>query len=429
MISSTEQQLSLITKKTERLEASLASQIEVMKHLKQEKEQAEHGVVQLREQLRAAEEGLATINQKFQEASGGLRQTATEYSKAQLLKKRYSNTLCSLQGFCKSVVRFRGKSDALVVADECTINAVERGKQFVFDCVLDDEHGNEDFGAHQIVADVVGGINSTVLTFGPNGGGKSTALWGPQSGVRGHASYTVEEEAKGIVPLFLRDLFASLEELEVTHFSMRCSFAEIYQDSMTDLLSDFSNIISSFVAPATDIRTVTIQTAQDATAALQLGLQRLEAARTKRRTRKSHVVFSMIIENFNTQGHYRKATVSFVDLCGSGNPNSGADQVWVNRSISSLCEVISMLSAAHGESKAPFAKNSRLLRVLGESLGGNCRTTMVCVVDTRQNSVDEVLSALTYAFHFKSVKNDPVPFDIPQELQKMQMEAGELEGQ
>jgi hypothetical protein len=103
-----------------------------------------------------------------------------------------------------------------------------------------------------------------------------------------------------------------------------------------------------------------------------------------------------------------------------------SDQRWVNATQVALCDVISMLSAvcqsqphlSEPVQDIPHA-NSRVIQLISEALGGHAKGTMVCCVDLQRNGPEEILSALSYAHFYKSIKNFAAPHDIPPELQRL----------
>jgi hypothetical protein len=181
------------------------------------------------------------------------------------------------------------------------------------------------------------------------------------------------------------------------------------------------------------------------------------------RSTPAHTAFTLLVENFNTRGHFRRSHVTFVDLCGSQSPTiSSPEQLWINKSISALCDVISMLAATREQQEQPSSapgvsssffqpssggrslssgssggggpvgaprpdiphRNNRLIQLLRDALGGNAKAAMVVSADAQVNTVDEVLTALTYAYFFKSVKQSAIPYDIPPELQRLNLQMG-----
>ena len=471
MLNATEQQLQLISRKTERLEQTVAADVADVKRLRLERDEkvrlVEHLQRQLEDAQRAAHDAIAAHD----EATVRLKQNAAEYSKAQILRKRYQNTLDELAGHCKSVVAIAdaASQESLVVADECTLNVQTRNKQFVVDavCPLDDcdakaapellldGHG---FSLRTMISDVLRGHNSTLIAFGPGQSGKTTLFFGDRSswaaqastqnsyssrngfsasssrfGSRGPSAGTIGPVPSavpmhGVVPLFFKEMFDSLEQLEVTHFNMRLSVGELAHDSVNDLLGDYNPAMSAMGSGSHggEIRLLPFQSYAEAMQLLRNGLQRLN------QRRKSHVIVAAVIENFDIRGNFRRATATFVDLAGSltnvtAQPSqTNPDQLWVNKSLSQLTETISFATSGRHLLDAPHSR-SKIVQFLGEALGGNSKTTMICVLNCSKNSSEEMIQHLVHAYHFKAIVNRPVPYDIPAELQRLHAEMDEFE--
>ena len=540
MIPATEQQLQLVSRKVVRLETSVQAQIELVKSLREDRQKANERVEILRSELANAEEVATKFNFAHDEAQESLRQTAAEYARTQLLQKRFQNTLLELQGYNRSIARVintnRG-SQQFVLADECTVNATERKKSFVLDSVFDDA-SNDDFlesaaGIPQFVADCLAGYNCTYFTFGPARAGKTELMYGTQaldimriphasgqqqqgfdapaapsngsaaagpSTSRGRSASaggpapsagsipgaSKQYGTNGVLPRFVRYLFSHMESHDVTHYNIRCSFIELHQDQVVDLLSDYGSSVMSLgsaanggagLASLNEVSAVQVQTIQDVLYLFQNGLQRTglqglagggayrsvsggssSAAGAGGSRPPSHTAFTLLIENFNTRGHFRRSHVAFVDLCGSQSPTiSTPEQQWINKSISAVCDVISMLSATKDQQQnnptgqqLPSASSSngffptnqqqqqqhsrvdiphrhnRLVQLLRDALGGNSKAVMLCCADAQHSTVDEVITALTYGYFFKSIQQHAVPYDIPPELQRLNLQMGGL---
>lgn len=477
MLQATEQQLSLVTRKVQRLEGTVQSQIDRLKSCREQRGEALNRVEELRAQLAQAEDIADKLCKEHDDVQQQLKQNAEEYAGAQLLQKRYQNTLQTLQGHCRSFVRLLGAdrgSQNFVIADDCTVNSIERKKSFVVDSVFDDSaldphQLDSAINTEGIVADVLSGTNVGFMTFGPARSGKTSFLFGGtgtellhSAPDRHSASRSSHHNAAGgtqadsmaVFGRFVQHLFDSLEANEVTHFNIRCSFAELSQEQLLDLLSEYGGVssvlgyrggVASGSQSLSDLCSVQVQSAADVNHLLYSGLQRVAHFRGGgASSRAGHLLFSMLVENFNTKGNFRRATATFVDLSGTAyNPQASAsvpgggispEHIWAHKSLTALCDVITMLSAANQQQiqatghplSVPMTdvphKHNRLVQLLRDFLGGNCKTTMLCCVNTRVNTVDEILSALSYAYYFKMVKNFPVPYDIPPELQRLNLQ-------
>jgi hypothetical protein len=459
----------------QRLEGTVQAQIERLKHVREQRGDALRHAEELRAQLAQAEATADTLCKEHDDVQAQLKQNAEEYAGAQLLQKRYQNTLQTLQGQCRSFVRLLGAdrgSKHFVIADDCTVNAIDRKKSFVVDSVFDDsalDHHQLDaaINTEGMVTDVLSGTNVGFMTFGPSRSGKTSFLFGGRgaeillstagsSGPSHRGSGTdIQADNMAVFPRFIQHLFDNLEANEVTHFNIRCSFAELSQEQLLDLLSEYGGVssvlgyrggVSSGGQSLSDLCSVQVQSHADVMHLLYSGLQRVAQLRggSNRSGGSGHLIFSMLVENFNTKGNFRRSTATFVDLSGAAyNPQSSTglsgagispEHMWAHKSLTSLCDVITMLSAANQQQiqstghplSIPMTdiphRHNRLVQLLREFLGGNCKTTMLCCVNTRVNTVDEILSALSYAYYFKMVKNFPVPYDIPPELQRLNLQ-------
>jgi hypothetical protein len=280
-----------------------------------------------------------------------------------------------------------------------------------------------------------------------------------------------------------------MESHDVTHYNIRCSFIEMHQEHVVDLLQDYGSSVMSLgsavsggvgMASMNEVSSVQVQTVQDVLYLFQNGLQRTGGNQHPQNGRSgsvqshsglqgavrspAHSAFTLLIENFNTRGHFRRAHVTFVDLAGSQSPTiSTPEQLWVNKSISAVCDVISMLAATreqqpqqqqssslpssisaaagttafyqqHAASQGKGSvhrpdiphRSNRLVQLLREAFGGNSKAIMLVSADAQHSTVDEVLTALTYAYFFKSIKQNAVPYDIPPELQRLNLQMGGL---
>ncbi|RNF08290.1 hypothetical protein TraAM80_02796 [Trypanosoma rangeli] len=156
----------------------------------------------------------------------------------------------------------------------------------------------------------------------------------------------------------------------------------------------------------------------------------------------SHAIFSLRVESFNEKGHYRRSLVSFVDLCGP--PPEGArpamqpmqpETQWVEESLQAVCDAIAATSSvtpAAGQKAAaraeaafdqlPSSHTNCLVRFLRPIFGGNAKATLVCCVDVELHSKEEVLNAISYAYFFKRITHQAIPYDIPPELQRLNLQ-------
>lgn len=129
---------------------------------------------------------------------------------------------------------------------------------------------------------------------------------------------------------------------------------------------------------------------------------------------RSHAVFLIIVEQMRVDQdkQIKVGKLNLVDLAGS-------ESVWVtgatgkrliesqniNKSLSCLGNVIAALTDPKGRSHIPY-RDSKLTRMLKDSLGGNCKTTMMVMISPAPEAFGETLSTLKFATWAKQIKNN-----------------------
>ena len=139
---------------------------------------------------------------------------------------------------------------------------------------------------------------------------------------------------------------------------------------------------------------------------------------------RSHAIFLITLEqhsskledNNNINGISYSTKISklnLVDLAGSERTKvTGAkgkqleESKRINKSLSALGNVINALTDPKGNAYIPY-RDSKLTRLLQDSLGGNCKTTMITMISPSQNFISETLSSLSFSKRAKKIKNKP----------------------
>lgn len=252
-----------------------------------------------------------------------------------------------------------------------------------------------------VVQDVLSGYNGTILAYGPTGSGKTFCMFGPHG--RG------SPESAGLVPRAVQQVldFAGTAQPGIT---LHCSFFEVYLEKVRDFLGKTPNAQLK-ESPGSDGLTYRkITTAGEALQILRLGLRLRVAANTRlnEHSSRSHAIFSLVLRQEDSTG-IRQRKLTLVDLAGS-------EKVWqsgsvggrleeakkINSSLSALGHVIEALAGRR--SHVPF-RDSRLTRLLEDSLGGNCRTTLLVACSPSQLHCSETLSSLRFAARAKKIEN------------------------
>ncbi|KAG7216665.1 hypothetical protein INR49_020987 [Caranx melampygus] len=290
----------------------------------------------------------------------------------------------------KVVCRFRPLNSAEVArgdqyipkfkGDDCVAIG---GKPYYFDRVFQSNTTQVQFYndvAQKIVRDVLEGYNGTIFAYGQTSSGKTHTMEGKLH----------DPEMMGIIPRIVQDIFNYIYSMdENLEFHIKVSYFEIYLDKIRDLLDVTKTNLSvhedknrvPFVKGCTERFVCSPQEIMDA---IDEGKNNRHVAVTNmnEHSSRSHSLFVINIKQENTQTEQKlTGKLYLVDLAGSekvgktGAEGTVLDEAkMINKSLSSLGIVISAL--AEGSSYIPY-RDSKMTRILQDSLGGNCRTTMV----------------------------------------------------
>lgn len=231
----------------------------------------------------------------------------------------------------------------------------------------------------------------------------------------------------GIIPRVLQTLFNKLE-LEDAESTIKCSFIELYNEELRDLLAsdeggklkiyDDNSRRGHFSTLVQGMEEKHIKNAAEGVKVLQDGSLKRQVAATKCNdlSSRSHTVFTITtyVRKPNEQGVdalVSAGKLNLVDLAGSENiQRSGAENKraaeagLINKSLLTLGRVINAL--VDRSSHIPF-RESKLTRLLQDSLGGRTKTCMIATISPAKSNLEETISTLDYAFRAKNIKNKP----------------------
>ena len=282
--------------------------------------------------------------------------------------------------------------------------------EFKFDRVFDiDANQKEifDFCAVPIINGAMSGYNGTIFCYGQTSSGKTFTMEG----------ITKDNTLKGIIPRAIEYIFETLENFsEEFEFSIKCSFIEIYMEKIQDLLDiskknllikeDKENGI--FVQDCTEIYVTSIE---EMFHVFTIGTNNRKVGYTNMNSNssRSHSIFLVSIKQKNTKlDSIKNGKLYFVDLAGSerlsktGVEGVGLDEAKnINKSLLALGNCINSLT----EGKFASYRDSKLTRILQESLGGNSLTTLIITVSMNSYNDRESLSTLRFGSRAKTIKN------------------------
>ncbi|KAF2210966.1 hypothetical protein CERZMDRAFT_85869 [Cercospora zeae-maydis SCOH1-5] len=273
-----------------------------------------------------------------------------------------------------------------------------------------------------ILDEVLNGFNCTIFAYGQTGTGKTYTM-------SGDISDTLPiPEAAGIIPRVLHTLFAKLgDESEKIEHSVKCSFIELYNEDLRDLLAaDDHTKLKIFDEANKNGRTTTmvqgmeethIKTASKGIKLLRDGSHKRQVAATKCNdlSSRSHTVFTITVYQKRTSDAGEdlicSGKLNLVDLAGSENiQRSGAENKraaeagLINKSLLTLGRVINAL--VDKSSHIPY-RESKLTRLLQDSLGGKTKTCIIATLSPAKSNLEETISTLDYAFRAKNIRNKP----------------------
>lgn len=286
-----------------------------------------------------------------------------------------------------------------------------------------------------LIEQVVMGYNCTVFAYGQTGTGKTYTMEGERS--KGDQTYSWEEDpSAGIIPRALHQLFETLQS-ESTEHTVRVSFLELYNEELYDLLSPiddtktleklkiFEDVTRKGSVIVGGLEEITVESKAEIYEILKKGSAKRQTAATLLNacSSRSHTIFSVTVhikENaIDGEDLVKIGKLNLVDLAGSENiGRSGAIEKRareagnINQSLLTLGRVITSL--VDRTPHIPY-RESKLTRLLQESLGGRTKTSIIATISPNICDADDTLSTLEYAQRAKKITNKP---EINQKLSK-----------
>uniref|UniRef100_A0A8W4FMU5 Kinesin-like protein n=1 Tax=Sus scrofa TaxID=9823 RepID=A0A8W4FMU5_PIG len=323
---------------------------------------------------------------------------------------------CSIKVMC----RFRPLNEAEILrgdkfipkfkGDETVV--IGQGKPYVFDRVLPPSTTQEQVYnacAKQIVKDVLEGYNGTIFAYGQTSSGKTHTMEGKLH----------DPQLMGIIPRIAHDIFDHIYSMdENLEFHIKVSYFEIYLDKIRDLL----DVSKTNLAVHEDKNRVPyvkgcterfVSSPEEVMDVIDEGKANRHVAVTNmnEHSSRSHSIFLINIKQENVETEKKlSGKLYLVDLAGSekvsktGAEGAVLDEAKnINKSLSALGNVISAL-AEGTKTHVPY-RDSKMTRILQDSLGGNCRTTIVICCSPSVFNEAETKSTLMFGQRAKTIKN------------------------
>uniref|UniRef100_A0AAQ6AIV6 Kinesin motor domain-containing protein n=1 Tax=Amphiprion ocellaris TaxID=80972 RepID=A0AAQ6AIV6_AMPOC len=344
------------------------------------------------------------------------------------------------------------QSLCLTVTSPNTIRLLSKPepRTFTYDHVADmDTSQDSVFSsvAKNIVESCMNGYNGTIFAYGQTGSGKTFTMLGPSE----LDNFT--DELRGVIPRSFEYLFFLINrEAERSgqskNFLCKCSFIEIYNEQIYDLLDTASaslflreNIKKGvFVEGAVE---KFVNSAAEAYQVLSMGWRNRRVASTSmnRESSRSHAVFTMTLESkesINEVVNIRMSQLNLVDLAGSERQKDThtegsrlKEASSINRSLMCLGQVImALVDVSNGKNRHICYRDSKLTFLLRDSLGGNAKTYIIANVHPGSKCFGETLSTLQFAQRAKLIKNKAVINEDTQgNVRQLQAEVKKLKEQ
>ncbi|XP_071412044.1 centromere-associated protein E isoform X2 [Pithys albifrons albifrons] len=298
-----------------------------------------------------------------------------------------------------------------------TVSDVNGTKIFSYDRVFHSSDNTQqlyDGVAVPIIQSAVRGYNGTIFAYGQTASGKTYTMMG-------------SEDSMGIIPKAIQHVFKIICEIPDREFLLRVSYMEIYNETITDLLCHSRKKKPLGIREDVNRNTYVEDLIEEVVVSPEQVMEWIRKGEKNRHygetkmnehSSRSHTIFRMIIEsrersdpaNANCDGAVMVSHLNLVDLAGSERASqTGTEGVRlkegcnINRSLFILGQVIKKLC----DDPSGFInyRDSKLTRILQNSLGGNAKTVIICTITPV--SFDETLSTLQFANTAKAMKNTP----------------------
>lgn len=319
----------------------------------------------------------------------------------------------------KVITRFRPEankvpSNVIDFQSETSIsyNLNETQALFTFDRIFGPEATQQevfDYSVNETVSDVFQGYNGTILAYGQTGSGKTYTMMGDIE----------DEKQRGLIPRIAESIFTIIMESPCDiEYTVGVSYMEIYMEKIKDLLVPDSNHLSIHEDKVSGVyvkglQCIYVTTQEELNSIMTRGSESrlIGSTNMNLESSRSHAIFQVEIKQKQLDtGVTKKGNLFLVDLAGSEKvARTGAsgqtleEAKKINSSLSALGNVIYALT--DGKSQHIPYRDSKLTRILQESLGGNSRTSLIINCSPDKKDSFETLSTLRFGARAKKIKN------------------------
>lgn len=287
-------------------------------------------------------------------------------------------------------------------------------QKFSYDYIFESDSSQlevYEYSAKPIVEAVMEGFNGTVFAYGQTSSGKTFTMTGNN----------LEDDSMGIIPRMVHSVFLKISESDPwIEYSVKVSFFEIYMEKLRDLLDPSKVHLKIhedrnkgiFISELTEKY---VSNKEEVFNLMKQGLDNRVVGTTNmnQQSSRSHSLFSIVISQTNKKDYISKTGKFYlVDLAGSEKVSKTSavglrleEAKNINKSLTMLGLVI--YSLTDGKSTHIPYRDSKLTRVLQDSLGGNSKTSLIITCSPSVYNDSETLSTLRFGARAKCIKNKP----------------------
>lgn len=294
-------------------------------------------------------------------------------------------------------------------------NKRTKEKRYAFDFVFPESVDQEEIFTKTtkiLVDGVLSGFNATVFAYGPTGAGKTYTMLG-------------EGEKMGLMLMSFLEIFEKINTLSIDRkYTVRVSYLEIYNEIVRDLLNPSTAFLDLREDPnkgvvVSDLSELVAKGPEEVIDCLRLGNKRrtCEPTEANLTSSRSHAVLQVVVEYKDkadgAEAEIFTGKLSLIDLAGSeraaNTKNRGLRLIEganINRSLLALGNCINALFEANNKGVKVFVpyRDSKLTRLLKDSLGGKCRTVMIACISPFYGYYEDTHNTLEYANRAKNIK-------------------------
>jgi len=286
----------------------------------------------------------------------------------------------------------------------------KKDRSYTFSDVFDSNYSNESVYANlmPIPPKLISGINCTIFAYGMTGAGKS------------HTMFGLPDSDPGLNFRLLDDLINTMKKSNsISSYNLKVSYLEIYNEQIRDLLVPNSPNLLIFEDPirgflVSDLSEYDVCDSQDLRKYITQGNQRRTMATTgaNQFSSRSHAILQVFIEitKDNNPNNRFQSKLNLIDLAGSeraaATDNRGLrmkESANINRSLMTLGLCINILSDTNKKGVFVPYRDSKLTKLLKDSLGGNTMTFMIACVSPFGGAYEETINTLKYASKAKNI--------------------------